>query len=480
VVLTTAIAALFYVSGLSISVAQTACPNPIPSQIPPPNLNAPAATLVPSDACIPSPVPGGIPIAYFDDYSWRAFIALVWPALGGKRGVADTGQKLSATGTPLVFETYKADWETFQPDGSPPSPWDSADFVKAPCAAAKPGDFVLGSFSKFGNVGEAGIGDLAFVLIAQNGTFVRYLAAYNQAEFNEIVAHKWYLASNLPQNQTPPGSPITFPAGSIDIKSSWIDMTNMPHPERYHTRNAWLLDPITGQCSTQPMSVGLVGLHIVQKTPTRPQWIWSTFEQVDNVPPPGYVPPAPPAKPTQSFAFNDGTMTQMPPNPPKEYVWQTAATAKSAPPPLNIQRLTPINNDPSVSRNTVATNAIWQQALQAEGSVWQFYQLTMTQWPIAPNQPNNSGGIANTFPGSIDASSAFANTTLETWDQTKIRNGCMNCHTQTQVNDFVWSLQMNAFKSAAPSLSPGANARMAPRQSPQINALRIILEDQFK
>ena len=33
--------------------------------------------------------------------------------------------------------------------------------------------------------------------------------------------------------------------------------------------------------------VALVGLHIAIKTASRPQWIWSTFEQVDNVPPAG-------------------------------------------------------------------------------------------------------------------------------------------------------------------------------------------------
>jgi len=31
--------------------------------------------------------------------------------------------------------------------------------------------------------------------------------------------------------------------------------------------------------------IALVGLHIMIKTHYRPQWLWSTFEQVDNVPP---------------------------------------------------------------------------------------------------------------------------------------------------------------------------------------------------
>jgi hypothetical protein len=460
-----------------IARAQAPCPVPAPTTIPPPNLSAPAATLVPADACVPTTVPGnGNPIAYFDDYSWRTFIALVWPALKGQRGVPDPNQPLMATGVSLVFETYKADWETFQPNGAAPTEWNDSSFGAAPCPKAQPGDFVLSSFSKFGNVGQAGVGDLVAVLIAQNGTFVRYLAAYNQEEFNKIRLNKWYLAANLPDNQQPRGNPIMFDPGSIDIKSSWIEITkNTPHQERYYIRDAWLLDPVSGTCSAS--KVGLVGLHIVQKTPTRPQWIWSTFEQIDNVPPPNYVPPQPPAKPTQTFAFNDGTATQMPSSLPAAYVWSTAI--QSPPPPINIQRLMPINDDTSVSRNTVATNALWQQALAQQNSVWQFYQLTMTQWPVAvPPNPSLPGTPGNTFPGA-SPTSAFANTTLETWDQTNIRRGCMSCHNETKTNDFLWSLAMNAFQAPAPAsaLAKAETTRLRP--SGPLEALRNLLQNQF-
>src|SRR5580704_14999969 len=44
------------------------------------------------------------------------------------------------------------------------------------------------------------------------------------------------------------------------------------------------------------------------------------------------------------------------------------------------------------------------------------YQLVMTQWPLVPNSPATPGTIRNTFPGQ-GATSAFTNTTLETWDQ---------------------------------------------------------------
>jgi len=68
-------------------------------------------------------------------------------------------------------------------------------------------------------------------------------------------------------------------------------------------------DPNTGLCSQ--MLVGLVGIHIVQKTPTRPQWIWSSFEQVDNVPPALSGGPGP-------YAFNDGTSTAQPKKNPNQ------------------------------------------------------------------------------------------------------------------------------------------------------------------
>lgn len=462
----------------TVSAAQMPCPNPVPVEIAPPNLSAPFATFLPNDVCTPASIPGGNPIAYFDDYSWRAFIALIWPALKGQRGTPDPNQTLTATGVPLVFETFKADWETFQPNGASPTPWNDTSFGSAPCPKAQAGDFVLSAFSKFGNVGEAGVGNLTAVLIAQNGTFVRYLAAYNQEEFTAILSNRWFLAENLPQSQAPPGPPITFSTGSLDVKSSWIDMTNIPHPERYHTRSAWLLDPVSGMCSPTPVTVGLVGLHIVQKTPSRPQWIWTTFEQIDNVPPSNYVPPQPPTKPTQTFTFNDGTATSMPTSLPPAYVWSTAI--KTPPPPINIQRLTPINNDPKVSRNTVATNAIWQQALSRQNSVWQFYQVTMTQWPTAkPPNPTLTGIPKNTFPGN-SPTSAFANITLETWDQTNIRDGCMNCHTQTQSNDFVWSLAMNAFQAPPVSAAFARSETTTLRPSRDLEALKSLLQTQFK
>ena len=240
--------------------------------IPAPNLNAPAATQMPR-MCASRRRSRAIRLPIFDDYSWRTFIALVWPALNGQRGMPDPSQPLTATGANLVFETYKADWETFQPNGATPSAFNSVESywtsnpAQSPCPQAKAGDFLLAPISKFGNVGLAGVGDLVSVLIAQNGTFVRYLAAYNQTEFNQIAAQKLYLAANLPQNRNPTGPSIVFQNGSIGHQVGLDRHDERSQSEPLSHAAGLACQSVVG--SVQPVSGhrGLVGLHIVQKTP---------------------------------------------------------------------------------------------------------------------------------------------------------------------------------------------------------------------
>jgi hypothetical protein len=383
--------------------------------------------------CIPDNFPANAnPIKFFDDYSWRIFIAMVWPARQGQRGVPDTGQTISAPG-PRVFETYKSAWEVFHRDGSTPAAWDI--YEGAPFNACNQsvqfGDIVLASFSKFGDIGQADFGTLVGPLVTQNMTYARYLTTLNRVEFDQISSNNWFLRANLGTS----ANPLTFNNGAIDVKSAWIDMTGIAHPERYYKSAAWILDPATGQCTQK--QVGLVGIHIVQKTPSRPQWIWSSFEQIDNIPQTGAQAP---------FAFNDGSGTSMPNNNPIHFPPPDVPPLK-----FNVQRLTPIN--PS----TLNTNREYRAALAQQNSVWQFYQLVTTQWPLQLNPPQpippTQPGTPNaTFPGN-GATSAFANVTMETFDQTAIRRGCMNCHNQTKVeSDFLWVLHTHAFPVEDPNV----------------------------
>jgi hypothetical protein len=124
------------------------------------------------------------------------------------------------------------------------------------------------------------------------------------------------------------------------------------------------------------------------------------------------------------------------------------------------------------------TNDGYRQKLA--GTIWQNYQLVMTQWPLAPNSPATPGTIRSTFPGQ-GASSAFANTTLETWDQSDVKTGCMNCHNVARMKtDFVWSLKINAFPSTLGSnvfalIAPGEKATIKPRLPSTLEQRRSLL-----
>ncbi len=91
-----ALACLPLVVSAARATAQ-ACPDP--------PLVSVSSSVVPADVCVPSGF-GGNPIQFFDDFSWRSFVALVWPALDGQRGTPDPAQTASGKG-PRVFETYK-------------------------------------------------------------------------------------------------------------------------------------------------------------------------------------------------------------------------------------------------------------------------------------------------------------------------------------------------------------------------------------
>jgi hypothetical protein len=390
----------------------------------------------PTDVCIPDGFPG-IAVDYFDDYSWRAFISLIWPVSPGHRGVAASAKPVSATG-PRVFETFKPLWEIFHPDGTAPVPFAQYDSAAAnPCKAASAfGDVVIGSASGIDDIGQAGIGALDPPLAAQNGRYVRMLTLFNQLAFDHIVRNRLYMRSQLPEIPSPrPDRPVTeFPVGSIAIKSAWIDITDLPSAlaERFYTRTMLVKRAAGTDCA--PVTMGLVGLHIAQKTPSRPQWIWSSFEQKDAVPPKWADSPG-------TFIFNDGEHAKMPERSPLSLTPLAPEPVR----PFNVIRAT----DAPILTATELTSYAYQRLLA--GTPWRFYRLVMTQWPrregnqALPIPATLDGGIANTFPGA-GAFSAFANVTMETFDQTGVQLGCMSCHNRARMQaDFMWTIVDHAY-----------------------------------
>jgi hypothetical protein len=440
--------------------------------IPAPVISGVIPTVVPIPSNAPSTATPEQVRPYFDWFSWESFIAVNWPASSVGRGNADQPNTPSVftsmtNTTPVTWGTYKANWELFDQYNARPTVWDSYDVPYAPalCPQAKPTDKQLLMVTK----GDTELQDVnqafSFPLVDQSSNYVYFEVRYGKAMYNGIRGadnnpKSWlYFMKNLPAGTAvslPPNAPD--PTDSIMIKSAWRNLSGMQSTllKRYYTINAWVYNPQANPpCSQQPM--GLVGFHIAQKTKEFPEWIWSTFEQVDNVPPKVDKVPSSfnngtdnPSTGTQGFA-NRPTYTspgQLPP---------TAV-------PVQVNRLNPIPTTPAGS-STVDVNKVFHAALPAN-SPWQYYQLVITQWPSNPGQfkaPANRGVYPQDSGGAFPPNGAV-NVTLETYFQAAglatgaFGNSCMSCHFNagTGLRDYSWGLARRPHQDAPPP----ANSKM--------------------
>jgi len=139
----------------------------------------------------------------------------------------------------------------------------------------------------------------------------------NAEELNYLVGNT--TGTNLARNPnlTPAGpanGEVGFPDTSIEVKAAWKELCTdsdkcrvVDYPSRYFAREVIVYDELTGDCEEQPRLMGLVGLHVIQKTFWAPQWIWTTFEQIDNVPFLASDQIAPEIPQTKETRFNDAS-----------------------------------------------------------------------------------------------------------------------------------------------------------------------------
>src|SRR5262249_31419296 len=103
----------------------------------------------------------------------------------------------------------------------------------------------------------------------------------------------------MPMTTTNPTNTL----GSIMVKAAWRIKTDKDDASRYYATAAQIYNSQTKTCA--PATVLLVGLHIAHKVDPFTEWVWSTFEQVDNVPPDSDISPKP-APPPNGYSFNNG------------------------------------------------------------------------------------------------------------------------------------------------------------------------------
>jgi cytochrome c peroxidase len=201
-----------------------------------------------------------------DEYAWRAFIALNWPANAARRR-ADARRSLGAPG-PVVWESWQNAADIFLEDGRDPGAWIEG---REPPAFAEERRFETASLKDLPNLRHIVGGHMVPledpVASARRLTETRM----NRAVFDYIRAHELYnIEGQVAAAASADG--VHFPAGAMLVKARWRPI----RPEertRYHTVEVRLAD---GSLRLY----GLTALHLATKV--LPQWLWATFEHIDN------------------------------------------------------------------------------------------------------------------------------------------------------------------------------------------------------
>lgn len=208
-----------------------------------------------------------------DCYAWRLFVALNWPADVAAK-VADQNAAFGAN-APVVWETWRnarnsAPDTVFPTDGSDPGPWLDATLVaQAPDrfdeADAQPlqRQALIDFLEKSG--GPAMSFDPPSAGQSVNETRL------NKETYEFVRAEELYNIEGQIAKFTSGVAAISFPAMAKEVKAQWRVITEADKP-RYH----W----VEAQGSLGQRIYGLTSLHITTKD--LPNWLWATFEHIDN------------------------------------------------------------------------------------------------------------------------------------------------------------------------------------------------------
>jgi len=388
---------------------------------------------------MPHDVPGQEPEQqHLDFFSWQSFVALHWPAKSD--GTPDAGKKIGEAGR-VVWQALMDPGDVFLSGGGKPV-WTPADrslgcaltgrsagrrsstgFSKASltlAAVLRPAEVSAGIEEFL----EAG---LSQPLIDRHLNYAVFEIRLNRDAFDDIVNKRYYDASAQIKAKTIDftGGAIDGPVGAVEIKIAWRVFPPNPSPEllaRYFVVDSSICIPAEHSATGKPLPIrdvrlGMVGFHILHKTESRPQWIWSTFEHVDNV----AVGPDAPTRLLPTFFDPSCPEDRCPPNKPprvktEDYRWEEEQTEDGGYARLHRNatnvpsQATRVDDVPAVTKRV---NLIWQK--QLANTVFRFYELIGTQWPTMPKEQ----------PLGRPQPVRLANTTMETYLP---KSSCLVCH----------------------------------------------------
>lgn len=413
---------------------------------------APTASISPPNCLAPptvtSQVPGDSPLQdqpNFNCLAWQSFIGLNWLADPKHNGAPKPGAGADTFGqpgdlSPVVWQTYKDYHEVFQPQAAKPAAWNTPKPVPQACQALADQPAFAAVFLDSDDTRQAAPAHGPNWLASASGQLVWYEMLMSEDEFNYVVGNGYFAAEQqlaaveAGKHIDLPRGGFGGPLGSIELKAAWLAIESPEDYNTYKVTQGFIYNSVADTCETSYLA--LVGLHILHKTQTQPQWVWATFEHIGNAPDAGQ-------SPSDNYVFyspdcrSHAIAEACNPDTPT-----TSCTANTPPayepvseicPAYGIQvdRIQPI---PDTSVNPVRSlNAYVQQQIKDANadSVWQHYQLVNVLWSSSPVDPNQPGTPPPVIPLTISGmtpdptAQPVANTTMETYAQDKT---CVKCH----------------------------------------------------
>ena len=362
----------------------------------------------------------------FDTLAWQAFVALNWPA--DAKGEPDNAKTIADVTSPRVWQSWRLTSTIFREHGEKPDPWGETGNGKGIPSLDRR---TKAAWRQHTTSADENFEAFSGPLVDQNGKWVRYEVLVNREEFDYLVDNELYNQDGqMAFSQRAIGNQVDFPVnqatakhGAIEIKFAWKELGANDDSSRFYTTQVKVT---TSEAVPQEktIKVGMVGMHIAMRTQSSPEWIWATFEHLDN---------APLSDDTQGLqkrhTFFNPALTGMPdqlamPNNGSGSWYESLTTT-----PVQVERivvptqgqLNPL--DAGIQKSTDELNGIVQALLKNSNSVFQYYKLIGTQWPVHPNAPAFAGG-ADSAPESITYKTPgnmvpvfLVNTTMETYFQ---------------------------------------------------------------
>ncbi|NML37875.1 hypothetical protein HHL17_11780 [Chitinophaga sp. G-6-1-13] len=394
-------------------------------------------------------------------FAWDEFFALNWKSdyeQSGTRGTADTKWRYETDKNPypplFVWETYKHRTE-LRPATNVMNKFDTVPYYTYYnwTQPAKGADTTV--FNNLDENNEIG----SCIVFGQSVTNdkqyqVLYQAKVNRDEYNYIRTHfgtkeKLYQgninnkdsieadsayfkgSTSTCESDTfsaqgkgigrviclPCGSNQRSTEGAIEVKTAWRRLKPNEDSTRYVMRTVLTYENVNGVFRAVNERYALIGIHIIHKTTTFPNFVFATFEQVD----------------VQNSLAGRGHITDM------GYIRLDSNGNPTGPFVKNYPRYHPI---PQVVQNS--TTAAHSLILQRNPkSIWQYYRLVGVQAATTNDSTSFSYFLANYVIESDDTLAKFRGSSIDNPLDNKVNviyggkgyvmGGCQGCHGASQV-----------------------------------------------